>query len=140
MTYLSEQIYHVRRFQEDRKGLAELNTIQHCLFRALLEIQEAEAAHFDPEQTIDDLIEELIDVQMFISAALKVVCDEQSIEPEELDRRYEAKGRKNEKRYAEEHFNMVGMSVAGKKFTAQDAVNRSRHHAKNNFTGGSDVY
>lgn len=86
--------------------------------------------------TTEELKKELIDVALFIAAALVSL----GVTENEADGLADSKHHDNQRRYDPAHFARVGLMFAGKEYTIEDAINRSRHFAKTGVPEGNDTY
>lgn len=131
---MKEILTVAHKFVKQRKGLEEYSTVSRSLLRAEHEIDESWEA-LDAEDK-EALKLEIMDVIMFMANALLAL----GVTEEEGSQLLKTKHSMNEARYDEAHFEPIGSLVAGKIYTVQDAIDRSRHYAKIGIPEGNDIF
>jgi hypothetical protein len=121
-------------FQSERPGLKENNDVYTSIRRAEVELLEVWQEYYIG--TTEELKKELIDVALFISAALVAL----GVTQEEASNLVTEKHHLNQHRYDPDHFAYVNSMVGGRVYTVEDALSRSRHHDKIGAGQPNDVY
>jgi len=131
---LQRLIEVTHEFQAERKGLHEHNDVYTSIRRAEMEIMEAWEAFYIGTQ--EELKRELMDVAMFVAAALVSL----GVQEKEAEALMMEKHRSNQRRYAPEFFDRVGSQIAGKQYTTEDALSAAKSHDIKGWWDGNDVY
>ena len=121
-------------FQAERKGMKENNDVYTSIRRAEVELLEVWQEYYIG--TTEELKKELIDVALFIATALVAL----GVTESDAETLLETKHHDNQRRYDPAHFAHVHSMIAGKEYSAQDAIERSRHHDKIGMGQPNDYY